>query len=329
MLALFHNYRSTSTGSCSVFRLLAVLAVFAMTLGLKAQEYEVDGKIDLRLFLPDKSLANEYQGSFRVYVKGCAWLIQVTEMNNWRLPLRREVGTMDGKEMYEMVVPYEPISPSDPIVFQTNALPQDISIARMGAVAPKAIPVGELDSSFTGHLWLMFASGFYLCTAVPGQLTPVFEWYATPHMNNDSIMKATWQLISTSGSLPSRVTFFKDNGTPEAVYEATGFTNVGALRLPNGFHFTEPGQGYKEVIAVVTAVRPICSRGDLRPALKQMAIVSDMRWYDKKHGDQFPLYEADHWPTVKQAQKLYHTRKWPFLSGKGSERGGKLLHPVK
>jgi beta-lactamase regulating signal transducer with metallopeptidase domain len=162
-----------------------------------APEYEVDGRIDLRLSRPDRSLLKNYQGSFRVYVKGCAWLIQVTEMNDiGGIPQRREVGTSDGKEMFEMVVPYEPISPSDPVVFDVNAGPPGVHMGSSGTVASSAIPVGEQDNSFTGHLWLMFASGFYFRTATSGgQLTPMFDCRATPYMNNHATMKATWELI--------------------------------------------------------------------------------------------------------------------------------------
>jgi beta-lactamase regulating signal transducer with metallopeptidase domain len=278
--------------------------------GMRTPEYEVDGRIELRLSRPDRSLLKDYQGSFRVYVKGCAWLIQVTEMNDWDIPQRREVGTSDGKEMFEIVVPYEPISPSDPVVFIEKAMPPGVHIEPEGTVASSAIPVGEQDNSFTGHLWLMFASGFYLRTAVSGgQLTPMFDWRATPYMNNHASKKAAWKLINTPGSLPSKVTFFEDDGTTEAVYEATGFTNVGELTLPNGFHFTEPVTGYKEVSAVVTAVRPICSRADLRPVLKQKMDIMDMRWYDENNGSQWPGYDADHWPTVKEAKRIYSSTR--------------------
>jgi len=304
---------------------------------MSAQEYEVDGRIDLRLSRPDRSLLKDYQGSFRVYVKGCAWLIQVTEMNDvGGIPQRREVGTSDGKEMFEMVVPYEPISPSDPVVFVEKAMPPGVHIEPGGTVASSAIPVGEQDNSFTGHLWLMFASGFYLSTATSGgQLTPMFDWRATPYMNNHATMKATWELINTPGSLPSKVTFFETDGTPKAVYEATGFTNVGALTLPNGFHFTEPGTGYKEVSAVVTAVRPICSRADLRPVLKQKTTMIDMRWYDENNGFQWPAYQADHWPTVAQAKRIYSStgqsaprRKVPGATKAQLERIYSLMSPA-
>jgi hypothetical protein len=294
-----------------VARLLAVLALFAMATTLRAQEYEVDGAIELKLTRPDGRLSKDFHGSFRVSVNGCAWLIQVTETNDWGIPLRREVGTRDGKEMFEMVVPYEPISPSDAVQFDVKAGQPGFQLASSGLVTSNAIPVGNLDSSFTGHLWLMFASGCYFRTAAAGQLTPVYDFRATPYVNSPRLtMKASWELTSGPAALPSRVTYFGPDGTTSAVYAASGFTNVGALTLPNGFHFTQPGTGYKEVSAVVTAVRPTCSRADLRPVLKQRIPMIDMRWYPRDlHGFNLTAYQSDHWPTVEQAQGIYYSAR--------------------
>ena len=289
-----------------VFWLLAVLAVFAVTVTLRAQEYEVDGTIDLKLNHPDKSAWKDYQGRFRVYVNGCAWLIELTETNDWGIPQRREVGTPDGKEVFEMVAPYEPLSPSDPVLVGAT----NMQIAPSGLLTSNAIPVGNLDSSFTGHLWLMFASGCYFRTATaPGQLTPVFNFCATPYMNNHMTMNASWELINGPGSLPSRVTYFDPDGTISAVYTATGFTNVGALKLPLGFQFSEPKTGYKEVSAVVTAVSPICSRTNFRPVITQKLTMTDLRWHPQNLGAGFTAYGADYWPTVEQAQKIYYSTR--------------------
>ena len=270
LLPCFHLVRP---GFWCVVRLFAVLAVSALAVNLNAQEYEVDGNIELKLFRHDRSPWKDYQGSFRVYVNGCAWLIQVTETNDAGVLQRREVGTKDGKEVLEMVLPDEPISPSDAPLAGLKAgmmLPT-------GFLSSNAIPVGNLDNSLTGHLWLMFASGCYFRTAPPGRLTPVFDWRATPAMNNRFTMKASWDLIN--GTLPSRVVYFESDGAPSAVYMATGFTNVGSLTLPAGFDFTQPRTGYKQVSATVTAVRPTCSRADLRPTPKQTMVMTDFRWH--------------------------------------------------
>jgi hypothetical protein len=269
-----------------------MVAAFTITVALRAQEYEVDGTVELRLFKPDKSLWKDYEGTFRVNVKGCAWLIQVTETNDWGIPQRREVGTTDGKEMFEMVVPLKAGQ-----------------IAPSGLATSNAIPVGNLDSSFTGHLWLMFASGCYYRTAAPGQLTPVFDWRATPYLNNRATMKAAWELIDGPGSLPSRVTYFESDDTPSAIYTVTGFTNAGAIKLPAGFHFSQPGTGHKEVSAIVTSVSPSCSRANLRPTLDQRVSMIDLRWHPDDPGVQFTAYQADYWPSVKQAQGIYFSTR--------------------
>ena len=209
------------------------------------------------------------------------------------------------KKCIEMVVPYEAISPSDPVAFDVKAFRPGVHLKPGLVKSHGRLPVGERDSSFTGHLWLMFASGFYLRAADPGQLTPVFDWRATPAMNNGFTMKASWELINGPGTLPSRVIYFEPDASPSAVYMATGFTNVGSLTLPAGFNFTQPGPGYKQVSATVTAVRPTCSRADLRPALKQRTTMIDLRWFDDNDGFEFPAYLADNWPTVNEAQRIY------------------------
>ncbi len=153
----------------------------------------------------------------------------------------------------------------------------------------------------------MFASGCYF-RAAPTQITPVFNWAATPYMNNGATAKATWELTTGPVSLPTTVTYFGPDGAASAVYTATGFTNVGAMTLPTGFHFSEPGTGYKEVTAVVTAVRPTCSRDDLRPALKQQMTMIDLRWHPGDPEVQMTSYLADHWPSVKEAQEIYFSK---------------------
>jgi len=75
MLLLFRSYRSAPTGFCRVFRLLAVLAVFAMTPGLRAQEYEVDGIVELRLSLTRLclSLVEQNMAAKKAGVFGNLW----------------------------------------------------------------------------------------------------------------------------------------------------------------------------------------------------------------------------------------------------------------
>jgi hypothetical protein len=292
-------------GLCCLARLLVFFGVIATTCRIAAQQYEVDGTVELLLSHTDRIVWKDFLGNFRVYVNGCAWLIQVTETNEFDIPQRREVGSIDGKEMFEMVVPSEPISPS-------GVLPAVVTTRRFvptALLASNAIPVGNLDSSFTGHLWLMFASSCYFRTAAPGQLTPVFDFGASPYMNPSARMKARWVLSNGQVALPSQVTYYGPDGAPSAVYAATGFTNVGTLTLPTGFHFSQPGTGYKEVRAVVTDIRPTCSRADLRPAVKQQTVMVDLRWHPNDLGAQFTTYRANYWPSVKQAQGIYFSTR--------------------
>ncbi len=133
------GFGPSHTGFGWMARFLAVWAVLSAAAVARAQEYEVEGTIDLRLAHPDRSLSKDFKGNFRVYVSGCAWLIQVTETNDWGIPQRREVGTADGKEMYELLEPYEPLFPGDMITAGTNTG----QIAVSGMLASNAVPGGQ------------------------------------------------------------------------------------------------------------------------------------------------------------------------------------------
>ena len=71
--------------------------------------YEVEGRIEIRLLHPNGEVWQDYKGDFRVFVNGCGWLIQTVETNDFGIPLRREIGTTNGTELFEMAVPYEPL----------------------------------------------------------------------------------------------------------------------------------------------------------------------------------------------------------------------------
>src|ERR1035437_9156574 len=144
---------------------LAAMAGIAFR--LQAQEYEVDGNVELRLHHTDGSVWKDFKGDFKVFVKGCGWLLQINEANDFGMPLRREIGTMNGMELFEMLMPKETNSNSS-----LSATPIDVgspathkSIPQTAFGTSNSIPVGPSDSSFVGHLWLMFASACYFRSA--------------------------------------------------------------------------------------------------------------------------------------------------------------------
>jgi len=276
-------------------RIAIFFAMFVMPLVGRSQEYEVDGTINMRIFQPDMASSGDYPGTFTVYVKGSGWLIHIMETNQWGILQQHEIGTTDGKDIFELE---QPLGTSQLVPTAT--------------ATSNTIPVGNLDTSLVGHLWLMFASSSYFRDAPPGKLKPVYNWHATPMMNNQFTLDANWQLLDGPGSLPSQVTYSNRDGSISGIYTANTVTNVGTFRIPGSFHFSQPDTGHKEVSAVVTAVRETCSLSDLRPAIKEKMVIADLRWHAPELvGFQFTSYKADYWPTVEQARKIfYSTRYW-------------------
>ena len=226
-------------------------------------------------------------------------MIQTIETNDFGSALRREIGTANGTEMFELVLPYAPL---DQAVAPTNVWGPDHvrEIAKEGSAYADSIPVGGLDSSFVGHLWLMFASGNYFRTAAPGQLTPVFDYWASPMLNSSKTVKAEWELSPKQGGLPVRVRYFEQGGEPTAVYTVTASTNIGWVTIPTQVHFEQPLSHYKDVDVEVTAVRRRLFAhklitGDAGPAVR----AGSFR-IDSNHG-----YVTDHWTTLPEARAIY------------------------
>jgi hypothetical protein len=295
------NEKSRMERSCRLVTAFALAMVFAVSIhGQTAPDtgYEVDGKIQLRLHNSNGDVWKDFRGEFKVFVNGPGWMIQTIETNDFGSALRREIGTTNGTEMFELVLPYAPL---DQTVAPANLWGPDHGdeIAKAGSAYADCIPVGGLDSSFVGHLWLMFASGNYFRTAAPGQLTPVFDYWASPMLNSSKTVKAEWELSPKQGGLPVRVRYFEQGGEPTAVYTVTASTNISSVTIPTQVHFEQPLSHYKDVDIEVTAVRAGCSLTNLLPVMQGRLSVQDFRM-DSNHG-----YVTGHWTTLPEARAIY------------------------
>jgi hypothetical protein len=289
----------------------------------QSQEYELAGTANLKLFSATRGTTADLNARFRVLVKGRGWLIQVADQHEFsRQDVIREVGSLDGAEIYELISPVEP----------------NTRLRYTASISSYAVPVGNTDASFIGSLWLMFASGSYFSSLATDQLTPVYDYNASAPGNPTLTRTAHWSLLDGTGSLPSQVAYFDRDGSTGAVYQVTGATNIAGMVLPLGFHFERFGRSGKTVDAIVTNVQPICSRSNLLPDLKVEAMLQDWRLSSLLFRGQPPtfvareqpmIYDVDHWTSVAESERIYQSthggssspRATPFAGGTNTGSG--------
>lgn len=283
------------------------------------REYELEGTIHQISFTSSGSPQIELDGVFKIYVSDCKWLIQTIEYvwtPRTESSLKREIGSTNGTEIVEIVTPLETVIPD------TNAPPGDAfatakrssrSRLNTATIVASAVPVGQLDGSVVGHLWLMLASQCYLSGLTTNLLTPVFDVSASAPGNPNLKNLAEWELINGVGSLPKNVTYFEHKDRPRAIYRVTGETNVNGVAYPTGFTF-EQYRGdvtrvRKQATAVVTAIRPVCSIASLLPAVTQDALVVDRRLAQAEQPEARITYRAKQGTALPAATELREIQK--------------------
>ena len=306
-------------------KLSFLVAIFVFGHGCSADarpllvQYEFEGAIDQSIL--DDRFPIQVKGQFKVFVRDANWLIEIIEdkqLLSGRQYLKREIGSTNGVEIFEIVTPLEPENQ------QTNAVlkPAKNRPFNTATIVSNAVPVGQLDGSVVGHLWLMFASGDYLGRLQTNLLTPVYDVTASAPGDPNLKYKAHWELLDGPGSLPSKVTYFYDfrsfgeNTMTNAAYQTTGITNVGDRTFPTGFLFEEYVGGTearlrKRATAVVTAVRPFCSLDRLLPAVTGKTVVVDRRLAQAEQPVRAITYTASSnapLPTVADVKQM-HERK--------------------
>lgn len=286
---------------------------------VSATEYEVDGQIEQTLFNMDGSVQLNMTSKFTVYVKDCSWLIQSTILDKAGKPLTlNETSCTNGQVIYSV----------------GGRINKDaVRGGRNGAAAmnhayiySNNVPVGQTDDYFVCHLWEVFASGCYFQNLSTNRLTPAYDSNASAIIHPNLKREAKWELVNGSGSLPSSVVYLDEYGnhTTNATYMATGITNVGELKIPSGFVFEQrvgarfttgsslsgvPDPTYhvrKRAVAMVTAVRPVCTRSELMPVASGITMVIDERQQATNSTNvlHYKLQNGVQWVPVEQAKKL-------------------------
>lgn len=276
---------------CKFFVAAFVLISLNKEFSAQAAEYELEGTIQQTIFQSAGVPQMQLNGTFKVFVRDNEWLIQTIEdkqLSRSRQYLKREIGSTNGTEIVEIVVPLETVnSQTNKTSGGTAMAVPELKPARKAhfytaTVVSNAVPVGQLDGSVVGHLWLMLASGDYLSRLQTNVLTPVYDVTASAPGNPNLRLKADWSLVNGLASLPLKVTYFKNSVITGAVYNATGVTNVNGKTFPTGFIFEQYAGGSrawvrKRAAAVVTAIRPECSLASLLPAITHKTVIIDRR----------------------------------------------------
>jgi hypothetical protein len=268
-----------------------------------ASEYEVSGKISQTIIQRNSNL--EDSSEFTVFVRDCGWLIQIIEKDGNGNFSKREVGSTNGAEIFELESFEEANLPSQKKSPQMN----------FATVLSNNIPVGQLDKDVLGHLWLMFASQCYWNNLNTDLLTPVYDWRASVAAHGENLkVKAEWNLLNGPGSLPREVRYLGVWDETNGLYTATGISSAGGTIIPNGFIFEERHavalEGMvlrKRVVAEVTAVQVVCSRASLLPNPEGQTLVVDRRLNTVEPAGHLPTYKnpvAGKWSSIDEAQKM-------------------------
>ena len=302
------------------FQLFCFLSI---TLSSPARgEYEVEGTISQTILNFNGGAPYKLRNDFTVFVRDCAWLIQIRPAGSTNHTAGiQEVGSTNGTDIFFLNIAPPSNNPTNHPLSSAQVFSYDT-------------PVDNLDSGVIGHLWLMFASGCVLQTNTTSALAPVYDIAAAPlGPNGDFKREAKWDLINGPGSTPSSVYFITSplDKSTNAVYRATGQTNVGNVTVASGFTFAQllperwlngiklPAGPRKEVICTVTALRQGCTRSDLLPAPQGRTIVGDLRIKMPKEGTNAPptvtyFYPTNQgWLSTNDAKVLFVAEREKFL----------------
>lgn len=276
-----------------------------VSVGSFGAEYEVSGRIAQSIIYPNAprvATTNE----FTVFVKDCAWLIQTVGNSRKGGIWRREVGSTNGGEIFESNV-------------SLDAKDQARSVSQ-AFITGRGIPVELVDEGVDGHLWLMFASQCYWSDVQSNWLTPIYDWHASIGANPNFKVKAKWELLGESNSLPRNVVYLGEWGQTNALYTITGTKSVAGTVIPSGFIFEEyvigplAPNGFvhemisrKRVEAQVTSVKEGCSKQKLVPmrgAGKTVMVDWRLKEPDSTKIPSYRLTNADEWPSVEEAKQI-------------------------
>lgn len=285
-----------------------ITALFSFTAA--AAEYEVSGTITQTITNYNAPVIRS-TADFTIFVRDCSWLIQTTETNSEGVVNRRETACTNGAEIVDCLLDLPNLL--DPNAPGPAGRKNSAAKFHTAMIISNNIPVGFLDISVVGHLWLMFASQCYWSKLTSDSLIPVYDWHASAGIDPDLRLNAEWELLGGKGSLPREVRYLEGPDRTNGFYKATGTISAGETLIPSGFVFEErrlrgPGMEVvrKRVEAHVTSVQAKCSRVGLLPMPQSRTIVMDYR-LTQPGTNHIPTYTQpgdQSWLSVDKARRL-------------------------
>jgi hypothetical protein len=256
---------------------------------LQALEYELHGVMHQENTPLNGQPPSTNSAAFSVFVKADGWLI-LTEHAQTGVPgkMIREVGTVNGREMFDMVRRDPPPRGTGPFA----------------SVSSNAVPTSRNEGNLWAcHLWLILASQSFFEGRTGEEITPVYDIDAGMPQQPSLTRKAGWVLSPKTPHLPLSVvyrtparlpasTLSRKPGAParadsaamllwtDAVYTVTASASVGDLTLPTAFSFERLIGGNRRVVlctATVTNISAVCSRKNFTPAVASDTLVEDRR----------------------------------------------------
>ena len=303
---------------------MTLCLLFCILVKTSAAQYEVDGQIEQTIYKLDGSVQSKSKSQFTVFVNDCSWLIRTTNFDVNGTPLKvNETASTNGGVIYSLDLP-----------FNKNTPIGGVSIWNEANIYSNDVPIGETDGDYISHLWLMFASVCHLKNLSTNWLTPVYNPNSWSSVNSPTKRWTKWELSSGPSSLPTNMTFFENGADSpiDATYAATGVTNVGGLKILDGFVFEqrvavlfapgpiEPGESNpayhirKRAVATVTAVRPSCSRASFVPTATGITRIADERLarVPNSNGRMYYIFQDGlRWVSVLEAKRLVAAQSQP------------------
>lgn len=146
----------------------ALFLLVSQSQSARGSEYEIDGTIKQTAFYYSRGALPPviHKQDFTVFVRDCAWLIQLRIPGKSSTEGAVEIGSTNGTEIFEVQYPKA-----------TSAQGASNSSRRFSVVLAYSnnAPIIQTDGEVVGHLWLMFASRCVLQSSVDHMLTPVFQ----------------------------------------------------------------------------------------------------------------------------------------------------------
>lgn len=291
------------------FQPVALICFFLMlSRGVQAESPSIGiyGTLKYEKFWTDDSVYLEQKDDFHFVVADCKWYIKQVPKESLKFgkkgknpPPEYKLALTDGTNFFEAVR------------FEKSA-------TQNGRIGSGSVPYGLSDAKLI-VLWYAFGSGCYLVRQQECIVPP--HVFGQEFYTNDFRVRAYWSLTTNVSHLPTYIAFdgFKVNagiqwGFTNAVYTASGFTNVGDMSLPSfaaiDYYVQNPTND--SLLRRVARMQIDVSRCELltnttvdlfqAPKLSESGVISDLRPISTNTPFGVAHYKDRAWPSKEASE---------------------------